>query len=73
MEIQAREDDADVGVEQRAVSYAFVVLGRDVAPVSGVGAADEVDAALAQLRLDAGLADDEDFVARGGRFMMVEM
>ena len=65
MEVEAGEDDGHVVVEEGAVRHGGVVGGGDVAAVGGVGAADEGDAAFAQLVLDAGFAEDEDFVLGG--------
>lgn len=67
VEVEAGEDDADLGVEQGAVGEAAEVVGRHVPAVALIGAAQEPDPFGLELLLDAALTDDEDLVlARGG-------
>ena len=66
VEVEAGEHDADGRVEQAAVGEAGPVRGRDVPTEGGVGAAEEGDVFAAELVLDAGFAEDKDFVFGGG-------
>ena len=65
VEVEARQDDADLVVQQRAVGEPREVLGRDVPAQVGVRAADERDVLGLELALDAGLAEHEDLVLAG--------
>lgn len=68
VEIEADKHDSDFRVEDGRISRGdgFVVLGVNVTTVGGVCAADEGDVLGAQLLLDAGLADYEDFALGTG-------
>lgn len=67
VEVEADEDDADGGVEQRRVvgGDGGVVLRCDVSAVFGICAAEVVEPFALQLGFDAGLAEDEDFAFFG--------
>jgi hypothetical protein len=66
VEVEAGQDAADVRVEEGAVREALPVGGGDVPAEGGVGPAEEGDVLGAELVLDAGFAEDEDLVFRGG-------
>lgn len=65
VEVEADEDDGDVRVEGGAVGHGGEVGGRHFAAQGGVGATDEGHIFGGEFVLDAGFAEDEDFVVRG--------
>lgn len=66
MEVEAREDGADGGVEGRARGDGGVVRRRDGAVEGWVGAADVGDSFCVEFGFDAGFAEDEDGGVAGG-------
>jgi hypothetical protein len=68
VEVQARQHDANIGVQRRAVGQFCEVFGLDIAAESGVGTADIGDAFCVEFLFDAGFANDEDFILWGGEF-----
>lgn len=66
VEVEADEDDGDVGIEGAAVGHGGEVFGGNVAAEGGVGAADVGDGFGGELVFYAGFAEDEDFVFGGG-------
>lgn len=64
MEIQPDEHDADIWIQRFARRHVLVILRRYIRPQSRIRAPAERDPRGRQLRLDARLAEDEDFVLR---------